>query len=196
MYPILQVFAGPNGSGKSTVTSVIPMIGVYVNADLIQAQLQCTPLEAAQNAERTREYLVDHGESFTMETVLSTNRNMSLIRRARDSGFYVICIFMLTCHPDINVQRVADRVARGGHDVPEEKTRKRYKNALANLARLPGECDELYVYDNSAPRGQGEPALIVQALHGKVTLHPSPYWDQSRLEALMDGRFVQEYLDK
>lgn len=190
----IMVFAGPNGSGKSTITGRIPSIGLYINADEIQRHFQCSTLEAAQNAEKSREYCLKHNMDFTMETVLSTPRNIDLLRRAKDQGYYIICIFLLTCHPDINVRRVADRAARGGHDVPEEKIRSRYVRSLHNLALLPDLCDELYVFDNSAPRETGEPALIIRYVQSNMELFPSSSWNMEMLKALLEGRELAEYI--
>lgn len=186
--PTIQVFAGPNGSGKSTITGDIPVIGVYVNADDIQRHLRCDALTAAQNAERTREYCLSNCLDFTMETVLSTPRNIDLLRRAKEQGYYIICHFILTRHPDINVQRVADRVAQGKHGVPEEKIRSRYGRSLKNLALLPAICDELYLFDNSASRDAGGPALIARSVRGTIELRPSSGWDMESLQALLEGR--------
>lgn len=93
----IQVFAGPNGSGKSTITGEVPVIGMYVNADEIQRYLECTPLEAAQNAEALREYCLENDIDFTMETVLSTPRNIKLLQRAKEQGCRIICFYVLTC---------------------------------------------------------------------------------------------------
>ena len=82
--PKLLVFAGPNGSGKTTITSHIQCFGQYVNADDIKADLGCTDLEAAQIADRTREYLLENMMDFTFETVMSTDRNLNLLRRAKE----------------------------------------------------------------------------------------------------------------
>lgn len=191
---VIQIFAGPNGSGKSTVTNEITPVGVYINADEIQQHLHCSTLEAAQNAERAREYCLSHNMDFTMETVLSTTRNLNLINRAKEQGYYIVCIFVLTCDPNINVQRVADRVAHGGHDVPEEKIRSRYGRSLENLPYLLELCHELYVFDNSKPRHTGEPALIAQSRCGSLKIFPSCNWKVSALEALMSGRYPKEYL--
>lgn len=191
----VQMFAGPNGSGKSTITREIPVIGMYINADEIQRHLLCDSLTAAQNAEKTREYCLANHMDFTMETVLSTPRNMDLLRRAKEQGYYVICHFILTRHPDINVQRVADRVAWGEHDVPEEKIRSRYGRSLKNLALLPALCNELYVFDNSTSRDVGGPTLIVQYVHGNMELRPSPNWNIEMLHALMEGRDFMEYMN-
>ena len=190
----IQVFAGPNGSGKSTIISEIPVIGMYVNADEIQRQLKCTSLVAAQNAEQVREFCLANGMDFTMETVLSTPRNIDLLRRAKDAGYYVIGFFVLTCHPDINVQRVSERVARGGHDVPEDKIRSRYERSLKNLPLLQEICNELYVFDNSLPRNVGEPSLIAECVHGTTKLRPSTKWNMDMLQALMEGRDFTRYI--
>lgn len=190
----IQVFAGPNGSGKSTIISEIPVIGMYVNADEIQRQLKCTSLEAAQNAERVREFCLANGMDFTMETVLSTPRNIDLLRRAKDAGYYVIGFFVLTCHPDINVQRVSERVERGGHDVPEDKIRSRYERSLKNLPLLQEICDELYVFDNSLSRSVGEPSLIAKCVRGVTELRPSPRWNMDMLQALTEGRDFTRYI--
>lgn len=74
MIPILTVYGSPNGSGKSTITARHKLTGHYVNADMIQKRLDCTPLEAAKNAESTRKRLLAQGESITTESVLSTDR--------------------------------------------------------------------------------------------------------------------------
>lgn len=190
----VQVYAGPNGSGKSTITGEVPVMGRYINADEIQRYLQCTPLEAAQNAEATREYCLENHMDFTMETVLSTPRNINLLHRAKEQGYYIICFYVLTCDPEINVHRVAERVARGGHDVPEEKIRSRYERSLKNLPLLPTLCDEFYVFDNSMPRGSGEPALIVKCIGGNLEFRPSARWNMEMLLALMEGRGFKEYM--
>lgn len=74
--PRLLVFAGPNGSGKSTVTQRFGAVGKYVNADEIKKALDCTDMDAAVIAERTREALLNSKSDFSFETVLSTERNL------------------------------------------------------------------------------------------------------------------------
>lgn len=81
--PCILVFAGPNGSGKSTITKKIPLCGLYVNAYEIKRISGCTDLEAAQEAEQLREVLLASGKDFTFETVLSTDRNLNLLQRAK-----------------------------------------------------------------------------------------------------------------
>lgn len=90
--PKLMVMAGPNGSGKSTITSEIPVIGYYINADDIKKEKVCSDLEAAQLATATREYMVNNGLDFTFESVLSTPRNYELMERAKNNNYKIICI--------------------------------------------------------------------------------------------------------
>lgn len=133
MLPEIIVFAGPNGSGKTTVTSLAKVIAPYINADDIKIATHCSDLEAAINAEKLRENAMQKRESFTFETVLSTNRNLNLLKRAKENGYFIRCIYVLTSAPDINVLRVEAREANGGHGVPIEKIKNRYQKCMGLL---------------------------------------------------------------
>lgn len=151
--PEIVVFAGPNGSGKSTITALLKPVGMdYVNADEIQKALACDNLEAAQIAEKQREQHLKEGRSFCFETVLSTPRNLELLKRARENGFFIRCYYILTASADINVARVSSRVLSGGHDVPVDKIVLRYHRALDLIPALIPVCDVCHIYDNSLAR--------------------------------------------
>jgi len=147
--PEIVVFAGPNGSGKSTFTELLKPPIDYINADEIKKYLKCSDLEAAQIAEKQREKHLEHMEEFCFETVLSTDRNLRLIQRAKGKGYFIRCYYILTADPMINVLRVKTRVEAGGHDVPEEKIVERYDRALALVKELIPLCDICHIYDNS-----------------------------------------------
>ena len=119
--PEVVVFAGPNGSGKSTFTQLLKPPIDYINAYEIKRNLKCSDLEAAQLAERQREEHIEQMSEFCFETVLSTERNIKLLEKARQKGYFIRCYYILTADPMINVLRVKSRVEAGGHDVPEEK---------------------------------------------------------------------------
>lgn len=151
--PEIIVFAGPNGSGKSTITQTLrPVDFDYINADEIQRALHCTNLEAAKAAECLREEHLEQNRSFCFETVLSTRRNLELLRRAKDKGFFIRCYYILTVDPLINVARVRSRVLSGGHDVPENKIKDRYDRALNLIPELVSVCDVCHIYDNSTAK--------------------------------------------
>lgn len=148
--PEIVVFAGPNGSGKSTIGNLLrPTNMVYINADDIQQALGCDNLEAAKIAEQRREEYVKTHQDFCFETVLSTDRNLNLLKRAAAEGFFIRCYYVLTVDPQINVFRVATRVAAGGHNVPVDKIITRYDRALDLVKELVPVCDVCHIYDNS-----------------------------------------------
>ncbi|MBR1444121.1 MAG: zeta toxin family protein [Firmicutes bacterium] len=149
LLPEIIVFAGPNGSGKSTITKMAKTIGVYINADDIKKSTLCTDLEAAQKAEELREAAINEKTDFTFETVLSTERNINLLKRAKKEGYFIRGIYVLTSDPNINVIRVRVRESLGGHTVPKDKILSRYKKALNLIPQLVEICDIFHIYDNT-----------------------------------------------
>ena len=93
--PEIIVFAGPNGSGKSTITRFAKVIEPYINADNIKSVNHCSDLEAAKLAEKMREDALAEQKSFTFETVLSTERNLNLLKRAKEKGYFIRCIYVV-----------------------------------------------------------------------------------------------------
>lgn len=149
-YPEIIVFAGPNGSGKSTFTEFLkPVTFDYINADEIKKALKCSDLEAAQIAEKQREEHLANMEDFCFETVLSTDRNLKLLKKAKEHGYFIRCYYILTADPIINVCRIKSRVAEGGHNVPEDKIISRYEKALNIVKDVVAVCDICHIYDNS-----------------------------------------------
>lgn len=147
--PEIVVFAGPNGSGKSTLTELLKPPVDYINADEIKKNLKCSDMEAAVLAEQQREEHIAMGQEFCFETVMSTDRNLKLLERAKEKGYFIRCYYMLTADPMINVYRVKDRVKSGGHDVPEEKIISRYDKALELVKDVVEVSDICHIYDNS-----------------------------------------------
>lgn len=185
--PEVIVFAGPNGSGKSTITQMAKVGGEYINADDIKRTTLCTDLEAAVKAEELREYMIENKKDFTFETVLSTDRNLLLLQKAKDQGYFVRGIYVLTSNVDINVARVQAREALGGHGVPEEKIRSRYDKALALIPRLVEICDILHIYDNTR-----EPFRIFKKRKNIYYHWNNQYWSNDDIERLSG---VIEYIN-
>lgn len=177
--PEVIVFAGPNGSGKSTITQMAKVGGEYINADDIKRTTLCTDLEAAVKAEELRERMINNKKDFTFETVLSTDRNLLLLQKAKEQGYFVRGIYVLTSNVDINVARVQAREALGGHGVPEEKIRSRYDKALALIPRLVKICDILHIYDNTR-----EPFRIFKKRKDKYYHWKNQYWSNDDIERL------------
>jgi len=178
--PVVLVFAGPNGSGKTTVTRNLSVFGTYINADDLKKEYGLTDLEAAQQAESLRNSLLEKNADFSFETVLSTDRNLLLLEKAKSLGYEVQCIYVLTCDENINVARVRARYAAGGHNVPEDKIRARYHRALALLPRLIGVCDKMLIYDNS-----DKPSLIFNKENAYSEIFPNNHWPEVKLKELL-----------
>ncbi|MBQ8004446.1 MAG: hypothetical protein IJ299_05070 [Oscillospiraceae bacterium] len=147
--PEIVVFAGPNGSGKSTITELLKPPYDYINADEIKKHLKCSDIEAAKIAESQREALLSQKKNFSFETVLSTDRNLNLLKKAKYAGYFIKCFYVLTADPIVNVARVKLRALTGGHDVPEDKIISRYDKALALIPELISVCDICNIYDNT-----------------------------------------------
>jgi len=180
--PEVIVFAGPNGSGKSTFTELLKPPVDYINADEIKKNLKCSDLEAAQLAEKQREEHLGQMREFCFETVLSTERNLGLLKRAKDKGYFIRCYYILTADPMINIWRIKSRVAAGGHDVPEEKIIARYDRALYLIKDLLKICDVCHIYDNSGSK----PFRIFKKRKGKIFYDECEDWLFADIQALTD----------
>lgn len=189
MLPEIIVFAGPNGSGKTTVTSLAKVIDPYINADDIKKAIHCSDVTAAVNAEELREDALKKGQSFTFETVLSTNRNLDLLKRAKANGYFIRCIYVLTSNPDINVLRVEAREASGGHGVPEEKIRDRYEKCLGLLPEIQKICDIMHIYDNTV-----SPFRIYKKRKNEHFIWENEFWDKKKIEDLVGMTSEQDDL--
>ena len=186
--PEVMVFAGPNGSGKSTITRMAKTVGVYINADDIKRTTLCSDMEAAVKAEELREQMLCQNKDFTFETVLSTDRNLKLLQKAKDQGYFVRGIYVLTADADINVARVNAREALGGHGVPEDKIRSRYEKALKLIPRLVDVCDILHIYDNS-----DDPFRIFKKRKDVYFRWNNEFWDNESIEKLCGIADYSEY---
>jgi len=177
--PEVVVFAGPNGSGKTTITKMAKTVGEYINADDIKKTTLCTDLEAAIKAEELRNEMIARKMDFTFETVLSTDRNLLLLKKAKEQGYFIRGIYVLTSNVDINVARISAREALGGHGVPEEKVRARYVRALKLIPKLVEICDILHVYDNTS-----EPFRIFKKRKDVYYRWSNEYWSNEAIEEL------------
>ena len=177
--PEIIVFAGPNGSGKSTVTEFVPLIQPYINADEIKKTLLCSDMEAAQKADALRRQCIEKGQGFTFETVLSTERNLNLLRLAKEKGYFIRCVYVLTADPLVNVFRVKTRKASGGHDVPPDRVIARYHRALKLIPQLLEVCDVCHIYDNTV-----KPLRIFKKRKTEDFYWANDLWNKAQIQKL------------
>lgn len=143
--PDVVVIAGPNGAGKSTLAPALLRdtlkIFEYVNADTIAEGLSAfAPERAAFEAgrvmlKRLNDLALDR-EDFAFESTLATRSYVKRIHDLKESGYRVNLIYLWLKSPELAIERVAERVRVGGHNVPSEVIRRRYERSLYNLFRL------------------------------------------------------------
>src|SRR5215208_2498675 len=142
---LVVVIAGPNGAGKSTAAPALlrDVLGVttFVNADEIARGLSgFAPEHAAVAAGRVMlarlHELADEGADFAFETTLSGRTYLGWLAGLRRTGYRVRLEYIWLSSPDLAVNRVRDRVRRGGHSIPEDTIRRRYDVSLRNFFRL------------------------------------------------------------
>lgn len=185
----LDLVVGSNGAGKSTFIelTLAPLLpgSLVVNADEIaKHRWPDVPAkhsyEAARIAAQTRAQLIALGESFIAETVFSHPSKLELIDAAPAARYSVI-LHAVLIPEDLAVQRVRHRVASGGHDVPEDKIRGRYRRLWDLVAVAAQRVDAATFYDNSAARG---PRIVAQLSAGFVVGSPTwPSWTPAALSA-------------
>jgi predicted ABC-type ATPase len=186
--PNVVVIAGANGSGKSTLAPSLlrdyASITEFVNADTIAQGLSRFDAESVAfqagriMLSRIRE-LARHRVDFGFETTLASRTFAPWLRELRETGYRCHLLFLWLASPDVAVARVQDRVAAGGHDVPEATVRRRYHAGLRNFFRLYKPIvDRWSMFDNSSPAGRTLIAAQVSDSPAQVGLQL--IWNQIR----------------
>jgi predicted ABC-type ATPase len=160
--PTIIIIAGPNGAGKTTFAGeFLPHEAsclTFINADLIAQGLSpFRPEEASIRAARLMLEMitecVKRGESFAIETTLSGRTYARMIPYWKQAGYQVTLFFLELPNEDLAVSRVADRVAQGGHDIPEPVIRRRFQAGIVNFHSVYKPLvDAWRIYDNSGER--------------------------------------------
>ena len=158
IHPNLYIIGGPNGAGKTTASyTLLPEIlhcPNFVNADEIARGLspfapELVNIQAGRIMLARIEELLPQKVDFAIETTLATRSYVSLVRRAQAIGYKVHLIFFCLENEEQAIARVAQRVSNGGHGIPEEDIRRRFKRGIDNLINLYLPiCDSVLVYNN------------------------------------------------
>ena len=182
----LYIIAGPNGAGKTTASfNLLPEIlhcTNFVNADEIARGLspfapETVVIQAARLMLQRIEELLLQKVDFAIETTLATRSYVSLVRRAQRLGYKVHLIFFYLENDEQAIQRVAQRVREGGHNIQEADIRRRFKRGIDNLVHLYLPiCDSVLVYNNVQT-----PAQLVARKRNRseeIELIDSSEWNQ------------------
>ncbi|NOY72231.1 MAG: hypothetical protein GXP14_07615 [Gammaproteobacteria bacterium] len=140
--PVCWIIAGPNGAGKTTFAlKYLPEVAGchnFVNADLIAAGLaplapEKELLAASRLFLKEVHSYIDQRVSFGFETTLSGRSYLKLVNRLLADDWQVELIYLALPDVEMSIQRVAERVAHGGHSVTEDVIRRRFPRSLSNL---------------------------------------------------------------
>lgn len=136
-------------------------------------------LRAVQRLETWLYASVDAYQRVGVETVLSTDKYLALVRFARERSMHVRLVYVLLASAEMNIERVRTRVAKGGHSVPEDKVVSRRAKSLALLPRFLAEADDAFIFDNSG----ASPNLV----GGKDAGDGMCWFDSDAIPAVVDA---------
>lgn len=128
--------------------------------------------------EELREEMVEKGEDFTWNSAFYW-LNIKLLKKAKEKGYFLRCIYVLTSDYKINIARVSMRESMGGYGVPEEKIKSWYYNALDLISELVEICDIVHIYDNT-----NVPFRIFKKRKDIYFHWENKYWSYSGIEKL------------
>jgi predicted ABC-type ATPase len=141
----LYIISGPNGAGKTTASySVLPKIlqcKEFVNADEIARGLspfnpESVAIEAGRLMLNRIKDLLSRNESFSIETTLATRSYFRLVENAHQQGYEVTLLFFWLKSPEQAMERVAERVSKGGHNIHQDIIVRRYYEGIDNLFKI------------------------------------------------------------
>jgi predicted ABC-type ATPase len=202
----ILVLAGVNGAGKSSLLgAMLREDGAsWFNPDAFTRELvelgwphEEANAEAWQEGTRRLRQAIADGDDYAFESTLGANTIPRLLREAC-ADHEVTIWFCGLSSVELHIERVAARVAAGGHDIPEARIRARYDSSRANLIELLPHLSALHVYDNSRPadaEGQVEPFVVLEmdrdGIHYPITpeeLEQTPEWAKPIVMAALEAR--------
>lgn len=180
----IYVLAGTNGAGKSSVggAAIRERGADYFNPDeaarrigLANPRIAEREANAAawREGKRLLEDAIAQRLTFAIETTLGGDTITGLLLRALAEGIEARIWYVGLATPALHIARVRARVARGGHDIPENKIRQRFEHSRINLIRLLPRLTELRLFDNStdadpATGAAPTPLLVLHIVEGKI----------------------------
>lgn len=156
--PQYIIVGGVNGAGKSNLYLTMPELfenTIRMNADEILRANKGNWRNDKDNASamkivvKSMKNALQEKKSFHQETTLAGRGQKKWINEAKNNGFEVTLIYVALSTPELAINRVNDRIKKGGHGVPPETIKKRYVRSLENLDELSPLCDNVLVFDNT-----------------------------------------------
>lgn len=189
--PVVILLVGGNGAGKSTFyhTYLAPRKIPFLNADVLAREMwpdapEAHSYEAMRLVERSRHLALAQQRSFCFETVFSHPSKLDFIHEAKRAGYAVELYAIHVTTASLNRFRVKQRVAEGGHNVPDDKIVPRIERSLAQLIQALPMVDQALLLDNSLV---GDPFRVqARFQQGRLisSVEPLEPWALSVIEAM------------
>ena len=146
------IIGGVNGVGKSSFTGVLKErctdLGTIIDVDKITAELGGNALAGGKAALKKINECIEKGVSFTQETTLSGRKTEATARDVVEKGYRVRMYYIGLDSAAESIARIANRVRRGGHDIPTSDVERRFAGRWEAVAKVLPYCDEAEFYDN------------------------------------------------
>lgn len=146
------IIGGINGTGRSSLTGALKAerndLGQIIDVDKLNARFGGNKILGGKEAVKRIEQCLDMGVSFTQETTLSGKRTALTASRAKEAGYSVRLYYVGLESLEESLSRIANRVRKGGHDIPPEDVARRYARRTGDLLQILPYCDEAWFYDN------------------------------------------------
>lgn len=146
------VIGGVNGVGKSSLTGVLcgiySNLGIVVDTGSITARLGGDRIKGGKKAVEIIDGCLEKGVNFTQETTLSGKKTLRTVIRAKEKNYCIHLYYVGVNTAEESVLRIANRVKKGGHDIPERDVMRRFEKRFDDLERVLPYCDKVYFYDN------------------------------------------------
>lgn len=185
----VYIIAGPNGSGKTTFASKFLPYYVrclnFVNADLIAQGLSpFSPRDAAIKAGKLVLSQIHEfaraGVDFSFESTLAGKSYVNFFKELRTRGYKLHLFFLWIPDEELAIARIKDRVSEGGHNVPTQDVRRRFKRSVPNFFKLYRFLfDSWMLFDNA----DSIPTLIARTKNGQSSIINEELFEKIKLSA-------------
>ncbi len=149
---IYTIIGGVNGVGKSSLSGVLSAesceLGVIIDTDRLTAELGGDRIKGGKAAIKRIDDCLKKGINFTQETTLAGVRTVKTIKRARELDYFIRLYYIGVDSAEESVLRIANRVRKGGHDIPTADVERRFIKRFEDLAAVLPYCNEVRFFDN------------------------------------------------
>ena len=160
-------------------------LGIRLNSDEILHSLgldwkdMSAQILAGKKLLQLQKECLSNGVSFNQETTLSGQLIFNVIKKAKELGYAIHLRYVGVANPEIAKERVAKRIARGGHGVSDGTLERRFTASKENFIKIYPLCDSIIMYDNTV-----QMTCVASINAGKITLIQHIDWVDELLKEL------------